>query len=474
MPHVCYVVHSLPPDEHTGTPLVALGYARALSARGWVVTVVSGADPTVTTWAAPEAVDDPDGGVTRIRVPITPFHGARWAVFAASARGTDTSAAAGFARILRQRRPDVVHVVDNVNLPLELPEVAHQAGIPVVRTVSCAEDLCGLVAPVSPCSGPSGYCAPPLTPEQCARCVAAAVPDLLRADARDHEPGADVAAAAGDAAGEDGEGGEEVGRDVEGDGAWSRRHLLDALRRKRARAVHQYADVFDRIVFSTAAWRNYFEATLPLDPAKARTVAMGLDLAPWADARSVTAPLDAADPVVIGIAGTLDTVKGARALLDAFTAPELVARDDYRLRCIGGGDPTVLDALAAANPRVERHDRYQAEELPALLSGLHVGLAPSYFETFHRVTREYLLAGIPVIGSRAPGLLDVVRPGVNGLLFDHAEPGAFARAVVRVLEDRELLARLRRGAIATEIRSLDDEVDDLEALYHEVIDAASG
>ena len=455
MPHVLYVVHGLPPAEHTGTPLVALGYAQALSARGWAVTVVSGTDPTVTSWAAPDTVQEPDEGFQRVRVPISPLHGVAWAIHAASVRGVETPAAAGFAQILRRRRPDVVHVVDNVNLPLELPEVAQAAGIPVVRTVSCAEDLCALVAPVSPCSGPSGYCLPPLTPEHCVVCVTAAHPDLLKADPRERLD----------------QGGH--GNVAQREDAWRRRRLRDALQRKRARAVHQYTKVFDRIVFSNPAWRRYFEATLPLDPTRARTIAMGMDLRPWVDARSASRSLHASEPVVLGIAGTLDAVKGADVLLDAFTSPELLGREDYRLRCIGGGDPALLAALAAGNPRVELHDRYRAEELPGILADLHVGLAPSYFETFHRVTREYLLAGLPVVSSRALGVLDVVRHGVNGLVFDHAEPGAFVRAVEAILDDRELLTRLRTGAAATEIRSVDDEADELAALYHEVIGATA-
>jgi hypothetical protein len=46
-------------------------------------------------------------------------------------------------------------VIDNVNL-LELPR--WRGGRIPVSTVSCAEDLCGLIAPVSPCSGLSGCC----------------------------------------------------------------------------------------------------------------------------------------------------------------------------------------------------------------------------------------------------------------------------------------------------------------------------
>jgi glycosyltransferase involved in cell wall biosynthesis len=434
VPHVCYVVHQVPPAEHTGTPLLALGYARAFLARGWTVTVVAGADPTEATWAEPQVAVDVDHGFVRVGVPVL----SRWPVDGATT--PDHGAAAGFQRLLDRLRPDVVHVVDNVHLALEIPEVAHDSGIPVVRTVSCAEDLCALIAPVSPCSGASGACVPPLTPEHCASCVVAAQPEWLATDPRDADDG------------------------EAGDPAWWRLRLLDALRRKRARAVHQFTEVFDRIVFSNDAWRAWFEATLPLDPAKARTVPMGIDTERWAGRARVARIPDPSEPVVFGFAGTLDPVKGADALQRAFESPELRERDDYRLRCFGGGDPALLGALAE-HPRVELHGAYRSEELPDLLAGVHVGLAPSYFETWHRVTREYLLSGLPVISSNTLGVRDVLHHGVNGLLFDHAEPDSLVRALTAVLDDRALIARLADGAAATPIRTVDEEAEDRAALY---------
>ncbi|GMU77277.1 MAG: hypothetical protein AMXMBFR46_00780 [Acidimicrobiia bacterium] len=488
---------------------MALGYARALSARGFTVTVVAGSDPADTAWAAPQAsleapaglpagvspagavvaptgaFPDPSGHFVRLRVPITPYHGARWAIHAASARGVGTAAAAGFARILRVRQPDVVHVVDNVNLPLELAEVAREAGIPVVRTVSCAEDLCGLVAPVSPCSGPSGYCTAPLTPEHCAACITAAHPDLCADDPRDApgaglggEPGAGPGAGlGGGAAGAGAAGGADPG-EPERDRERAREHLRAvarlhrALQRKRARAVHQYTRVFDRVVFSNEAWRRYFEATLPLDPVRARTIPMGMDVGGWVDAAPRARPVGAGEPIVLAVAGTLDVVKGADALAAALSSPALTGRDDFVLRCLGGGEPERLAGIAASHPRVELRGGYRPEDLPGLLAEVDVGLSPSYFETFHRVTREYLLAGLPVVASRAFGVLDVVRDGVNGLAFDHAEPGSLARAIVTLLDDRARLTRLAAGARATAIRTVDEEADDLAALYEELIGAA--
>jgi glycosyltransferase involved in cell wall biosynthesis len=107
--------------------------------------------------------------------------------------------------------------------------------------------------------------------------------------------------------------------------------------------------------------------------------------------------------------------------------------------------------------------------LPVLLADADVGLSPSQFETFHRVTREYLFAGIPVIGSSAFGIPEAVQHGVNGLLFDHADQNSLRRSVLAVLDDPALLIDLTAGAGGTIIRTVAQEVDDLVELYGECL-----
>jgi len=435
VPRLLYLVHGLPPEEHTGTPLVAYGYAEALAARGFAVTVAypsskrTSWDLTPERWAQEE--------FDRVAVPHASY-GGDWPISAASDNGATTPEAdRAFVALLRLVNPDVVHVVDNVHLPLSWPELAHARGLPVVRTVSCAEDLCGLIAPVSPRSGSGGYCQAPITSYGCARCI----------EAR--------AASRGVALGD------------------PHPDLVDQLRRKRARSVTQYRRVFDRVLFATAGFRHYFEATLPLEPAKVRVIKTGMDLSPWGDrTKSGPTPLPSAEPghpVTFCLAAVAAPAKGFDAVTDTFTSPGLLARDDYRLVLLGGGDERLVAPLLAANANVSWHGTYRSEDLPHLLAGMDVGLSTSYFETFHRVTREYLLSGRPVIGSRAFGVPDIVRPGRNGLLFDHRDPGSLTRAVTSLLDDRRLLDCLAAGARATVIRSTDDEADELAALYGEVL-----
>jgi len=428
---VLYLVHALPPCEFAAVPLIAYDYAKRSGNRGWKTTVVS-ADPAVAGWNDVRESRDEGQWFTRIAVP--PTKPGTWGLVEPSApRDPKSPATRFFVRTLRRIKPDLVHVVDNVDLPLDWPELAAEAGIPVVRTVSSNEDLCALVPPVSARSGPTGFCPAPITPETCVSCVTA-------------EPGPPTP--------------------VDAD------RLLELLEAKRSRAREQFGSVFERIVFSNPAWRRYFESTLALDPGRVRVIETGIDLAPWRH-RPARATKDPGDPVELVLAGVHHRAKGGLDAVEAFTRPELADRDDYRLRFLGSGDPTMLAPLLRSNPNVEDIGRYEPRDLPGMVASADVGLSTSPFDTLHRVTREYLLAGLPVVANRTFGVEDLVIDGENGLLYDRSDPDGLVRAVCRILDDRALLGRLTAGSGATgsTIRSIDDETADLVSLYGDVVRA---
>jgi glycosyltransferase involved in cell wall biosynthesis len=465
-PKVLFLVHAFPPEEETGTTLLAEGYVRELSQRGWEVAVLY-VSPTARSWETAGALRHPGESFDRIPVPGPPLfmRGDVWSLCAPSSfAGPQHPLNVAFERILTEVAPDLVHVVDNVNLSLDWPERAAARGIPVVRTVSCAEDLCGLIPPVSPISDAVGYCLPPLTPERCARCLASTGGAFARFEIGLSELNGDAVSGPGLSHAE---------------GGPARDSLIDLLERKRARTATQYGETFSRVIFSSRGFRAYFEGTTPLPPERAVVIPLGIDPLPGqtrsdasADSDRSTDPLRADRPLVFGSVGTVAAHKGSDALVGAFLSPALLDRDDYRLTIIGGGDTSLLTELLARNPNVTWHGAYRPDELPALLGGIDIGLSTSRFETFHRVTREYLLSGIPVIGSMAFGIPEVVHPGRNGLLFDHAEPGSLQRAVTACLDDADLVSRLTAGARTTTIKSVRDEIDQMVALYRECLDHA--
>ena len=100
---------------------------------------------------------------------------------------------------------------------------------------------------------------------------------------------------------------------------------------------------------------------------------------------------------------------------------------------------------------------------------------PSRSEGFGRVVVEALCRGRPVIGSRVGGIRELVRDGSNGLLVDPHDTRALADAIVRVLGDRELQARLAEAARASAAPWLVEEEEyarRLRALVDSVLGAS--
>lgn len=122
----------------------------------------------------------------------------------------------------------------------------------------------------------------------------------------------------------------------------------------------------------------------------------------------------------------------------------------------------LLESLAPL-PHIRYRGPYRRAELPRLLSGAAALIMCSDFENYPLVAREGLMLGVPVIASRAGGLPEIVRHGVNGLLFPPGDAAALRRQVTRLLRRPALLDRLRQGI--TPVKTVAAEARELLDLY---------
>ncbi len=76
------------------------------------------------------------------------------------------------------------------------------------------------------------------------------------------------------------------------------------------------------------------------------------------------------------------------------------------------------------------------ESVAPMLASADLFLLPSQSESFGLSALEALASGVPVIGSRAGGLPEVVRDGVTGALCDVGDVDAMAAAALSLLCDR--------------------------------------
>jgi glycosyltransferase involved in cell wall biosynthesis len=78
----------------------------------------------------------------------------------------------------------------------------------------------------------------------------------------------------------------------------------------------------------------------------------------------------------------------------------------------------------------------------AAMQTFDVLVLPSEAEGFGLVLIEAMAMGVPVVATDVPGIRDVVRHGVNGLLVPVGQPEALAAAIRRAAETDSMRQRL--------------------------------
>ncbi len=365
-----------------------------------------------------------------------------------------------FAAYLQEMRPDVVHLQHCVGLSAGLPAVTREAGVPFVLTLPDYWYICPttrlLTRDMVLCPGPHHGA-------DCRQCLGAAVQvsGLLHrlpfyAQVRDALVPAGV-----------------------------QRRVLRWLARarpagssipapfaRRTRFMQQTLNAVPQLLALSDFCRQVY-LDYGLRPAAIRTLSWGLDLDRWQQ----PSPRAPSPDLRFGYIGALAAHKGVDVLLRAFRR---LSRPDVALHLFGfvvPDDPfgARLQGIAAGDPRIHFRGRYDNARLPELLAGVDAVVVPSrWHETFSLVTREALLAGLPVIASCVGGIPEAVTDGLNGLLVPPSDEAALAAALARLADDRALLARLASAAASTPVKSIQAHALEVEAVYQELLDEAHG
>lgn len=148
--------------------------------------------------------------------------------------------------------------------------------------------------------------------------------------------------------------------------------------------------------------------------------------------------------------------KGLAYLLSAM--PSILKEvPDAHLLCVGGvprwlGKEDYWGLLRSQIQRLQIGDNVTLmdsvpnSELPSYYLAAKVLALPSYYESFSKVTVEAMACELPVVATRAGGLMEVIQDGRTGLLVGYASPAELSEAIVRILKDpREAGEMGRRG-----------------------------
>lgn len=222
---------------------------------------------------------------------------------------------------------------------------------------------------------------------------------------------------------------------------------------KLARLERWLLERSDAVVCVSAVSRAFLEAR-GARPGRVHLIPNGVD--PELFAATPLPPRGEREPLALYV-GTLADWQGLGTLLDAM--PAVLARVPLRLRIVGRGRQRQRKELLrrirhlGLEGHVELAPAVPHTEVPALIAAADVCVAPLSLDERNVVqgccplkVLEYLSCGRPLVASGLPVVRELARDG-EALLVPPGAPDALAAALVRVIEDAGLAARLgRRGA----------------------------
>ncbi len=174
--------------------------------------------------------------------------------------------------------------------------------------------------------------------------------------------------------------------------------------------------------------------------------------------------------------GRVSPEKSLEVALEAFALTlELNPKAKFVLIGNGPGDASVDAKIAELEigdsvirtGRIER-DILMTENYPLLGD---VFITASKTENQPVSILEALAFGLPLVGPRAKGIPELVDDGVNGLIFEPDDVQGMADCMTRLMEDRELHARMTQASLDTAAEhDLQNVGYRLEAIYRLAIE----
>jgi glycosyltransferase involved in cell wall biosynthesis len=174
----------------------------------------------------------------------------------------------------------------------------------------------------------------------------------------------------------------------------------------------------------------------------------------------------------VGVVANLRPVKGlevftrAAALVGA-RHPEVV----FEVAGEGEHRPALVEQAATLGLAGRFRLPGTVHDIPTFLATLEVAVLPSLAEGMSNAVLEYMAARRPIVATAVGGTTQLIDDGIHGLLVPPGDAAALARAICRLLEDRQLATRLANAARRRVENDYSREVRvrSLEAFYRNLV-----
>lgn len=253
-------------------------------------------------------------------------------------------------------------------------------------------------------------------------------------------------------------------------GVWTVLRMPGLIALRHA-VFHEFMAKVDRII-TLCNWTNDLLLLNGIPVEKIRLIKHGIP-ADALENRPKDNGLPAADrPLSIAYLGRLNPTKGVDTLIRAVKSlsDDLVGLHIYGIAQEGGEKRYLskLERIAGSDKRIIFEKTIPNNRVIETLKKHHLLAVPSqWLETGPLVALEAFYAGIPVIGSNLGGIAELVTHEVNGLLAIPSSVTSWRRSLKRILRERDLLTRLRRGI--KPVRTAELVAEETISLYKDIM-----
>ncbi|MDG7036714.1 MAG: glycosyltransferase family 4 protein [Nitrososphaerota archaeon] len=150
------------------------------------------------------------------------------------------------------------------------------------------------------------------------------------------------------------------------------------------------------------------------------------------------------DEFLLLVVSRLERAKGIHVLLNAVSA--IGARSRPHIIILGEGpyrgELERLSISLGIADRVRFIGYVDNRDIDPYYAAADAFVLPSLEESFGIVMLEAMFHGVPVIASNAWGPRDIIRDGLNGLLFERGDSAGLAMALMKLISDRNLASEI--------------------------------
>ena len=214
----------------------------------------------------------------------------------------------------------------------------------------------------------------------------------------------------------------------------------------------RYLETINAFIFNSRTTRR--DVAEALGDMKGHVIAYpgGDRLKPDITPQRVMERASGAGPLRLLFIGNLIPRKGLHTLIDALA----ISGPGWRLGVVGpDADPDyaakmkMMVSEKRLSERIKFHGALDDDGVKGLLEKSHVLAVPSFYEGFGIVYMEGMGFGLPALATTSGAASETVRHGVNGFLAASDDVSGLAQHVMRLVQDRALLAEMGQAALRT-------------------------